>query len=745
MVLKSKPNSAAAPLASVLIVQADSKEALTLLSFFSGRGAQVWLAANTTEALPLLKQNAPALLVLDLHLPDSLDFLRQARETFPNLQIIITNKNPDLRREILAKEQGAYVFLRQPFTREWIEKALQRLSTPPTNAQPHKETGQLPEVRFPISLKISIPYVALALALTLVAGVLLSRYVLETFQERLNRQLVSAALAVNDQLVEEERALLVVARALAHTTTMAEAVQAKDPEATRALALPVALNNGTTTIALLDAQGQAVLTLHRKDRAELPLDYDTSTGDTSMADWPSVQAVLSGTIDTEGDKFAATQPDETHFYVVGPILTADNHLAGVVVVGISLRELADHLRTVNPDARVALYTPTGAPLAVSGDGLTEPLAPSQLADLQNTPAERNYRRTYQVGAVPYGEILGPWHLRNGTAQPGWLGVAFLQQDLASPNIFAQAQLYLFVIFTLVGVVGIGVFLAHRLAQPLRDVAQAAAQVANGNLEVKVNVRGNDEVAVMAHAFNYMVSELQEGTIYRDLLGRTVSPEVRDALRASFASGDLRLEGQNMVASVLMSDIRDFTTVSEKADPATVLAWLNEYFSELVPVIAAHGGVVDKFEGDALLVFFGILPTPIAANASAYAACRAAVNLLNAVDDLNTRRAQREQPPLLTGLGINTGLVTAGGLGTTDRLNYTIIGDTVNTAQRLERHTRNLPGSCIVLSQETYEALGERRAEFDIVSLGPQLFKGKTEPITVYHLRGLRVEPSIKAA
>jgi adenylate cyclase len=147
----------------------------------------------------------------------------------------------------------------------------------------------------------------------------------------------------------------------------------------------------------------------------------------------------------------------------------------------------------------------------------------------------------------------------------------------------------------------------------------------------IDTSGDDEVAVLAHAFNYMVTGLQEGFIYRDLLGRTVSPEVREQLRHAFASGNLRLEGQNVVATVLMSGIRGFTTLSEKEEPTTVLAWLNEYFGGLVPIIAQYGGVVRKFEGDTVLAFFGVLPRPLTPQESAYQACQAAVAMLERID------------------------------------------------------------------------------------------------------------------
>jgi adenylate cyclase len=242
------------------------------------------------------------------------------------------------------------------------------------------------------------------------------------------------------------------------------------------------------------------------------------------------------------------------------------------------------------------------------------------------------------------------------------------------------------------------------------------------------------VAVLAQSFNYMVAGLQEGSIYRDLLGRTVSPEVREQLRQTFTTGRLRLEGQQAVATVLMTDIRGFTTLSEQADPATVFQWLNEYFGQLVPVVTSHGGVVNKFDGDAMLAFFGTLPRLLNPKQSALAACLTAVETLRLINQLNATRKTRGEPEFITGIGVNTGVVIAGGLGTSDRLHYTIIGDTVNTTQRLEALSRELLSeSGILISHSTYLALGEYQQHFRCEPLGNHRVKGKQEELLVYQL------------
>ena len=286
-------------------------------------------------------------------------------------------------------------------------------------------------------------------------------------------------------------------------------------------------------------------------------------------------------------------------------------------------------------------------------------------------------RQLSVASNRYSEIVGPWEVRGSTSL-GEMGVALSEYLTITTSNVTRAQVVVLVLGVLLLVIVVGVLLSNRISRPLLRVVGASSEVARGNLEVKVDSRGDDEVAVLAYAFNRMVVGLQEGSMYRDLLGRTVSPEVREQLRQTFTTGNLRLEGQEAVATVLMSDIRGFTNLSERSDPTTVFRWLNEYFGELVPIITAHGGVVNKFDGDAMLAFFGILPRMTNPKQSAYAACQVAVEMYQTIEELNQRRAVRGEPALFSGIGVNTGVITAGGLGTSDRLHYTIIGDTVNT-------------------------------------------------------------------
>lgn len=708
---------------TVLLVQPEAEAAGALREYFRGRGAAVTLVHTAAEALALIGELHPRLVVLDLHLEgdDWIQLIQWVQVRLPQSRILLTNKYPDLRRELMAKKLGCSVFLRQPFTPVWIERALHQLE----QEVPERASAEfaLPRVRLPVSAKIILPFALLAVVFVLAAAYLISRYVSDSVNDRFQRQLLDAAMLTNDWLVREENRLLGALRAVANTQGLATALAGGDAETARRLALPIAANDQASAVELLSAQGVSVVSLRR---AEMTGDYAATRGDDIFREWAFVQNVLARRVDAQGDKFVGwvDAPWGRYFYVAGPVLNNEGRLAGVVLVGEPLSALARRVRAETL-AHLSFYANDGALLAST---LT--------TDNTHAPAEAvsnsGLIRALTVNGGVYNEALTPWTARNGN-RLGLVGTALAHNSEATISAFTQVQALGFTVLGAALVIGIGWMMAQHITRPLERLVQAARDVGKGNFQIKLYDNGADEIGVLVQAFNRMVTGLQEGSIYRDLLGRTVSPEVREQLRDAFAADGLRLEGQTATATVLKTDICGFTALSEKTDPQTVLRWLNEYFSELAPVISAHGGVIDKYEGDAMLCFFGVLPRPMPPRESAFHACQAALEMLRVIEAINARRMLRGEPPFITGIGINTGKVTAGGLGAADRLNYTIIGDAVNTTQRLESLTRQFTESAIVISETTYSALRARQAMFRLESLGQHLFKGKSEPVTVYRL------------
>jgi class 3 adenylate cyclase len=211
---------------------------------------------------------------------------------------------------------------------------------------------------------------------------------------------------------------------------------------------------------------------------------------------------------------------------------------------------------------------------------------------------------------------------------------------------------------------------------------------------------------------------------RDRLGAYVSEEVA---AASLQSDVLRLGGSRQEVAVLFSDLRNFTSSSEKADPEELVRELNEYFEVMVDAITKAGGVVDKYIGDSIMAVFG---APTSRPDDAARAVRAAFAMEEALVRLNAGRARRGLPPLKHGIGVHKGTAVAGNIGTTQRAQYTVIGDTVNVAARLESATKE-QGATVLVSQAVVEELTGHADVPRLRVIGDVSVKGRAEPIRVH--------------
>jgi adenylate cyclase len=207
----------------------------------------------------------------------------------------------------------------------------------------------------------------------------------------------------------------------------------------------------------------------------------------------------------------------------------------------------------------------------------------------------------------------------------------------------------------------------------------------------------------------------------------MSKQVAEHVMAN--AGDLALGGVRREVSVLFADVRGFTSYSEKHSAEDVTRTLNEYFQVVVEVIAAHEGVLDKFIGDGIMVVFGA-PAPQADHA--LRAVLTGLEMQAALNSLNLKRAQRGDDPIAIGIGVNTGIVVSGNLGSIERMEFTVIGDTVNLAARLEG--RAAQGQ-VLIGQNTYDKVRDRvLAEH----LGALPVKGKQAPVEIWLVKGIKI-------
>jgi class 3 adenylate cyclase len=289
-------------------------------------------------------------------------------------------------------------------------------------------------------------------------------------------------------------------------------------------------------------------------------------------------------------------------------------------------------------------------------------------------------------------------------------------------------------FRLVGLAALlaGILLAQvvgrLVAAPLRRLAAGIQDVGQGNLDHTFAVRSGGELQLLAGALNRMMAGLRERAWLRDMFGRFVSREVAEAIQ----EGRVRLEGENRVVSILFCDIRDFGRRLARQSPQTLMALLNAYLPVVVEAAEQHGGTVNKFGGDSTLIIYGA-PRPL--QESAYQAVRTALSVRAGLARLNKVLAAQGETPIEVGVGINTGVALAGAVGAEARQEYTVIGDTVNLASRIEALHTTYPGHDILISGHTYQALGNRRHEFAFVDLGQVSIRGKAEPVHVWAVTG----------
>ncbi len=261
--------------------------------------------------------------------------------------------------------------------------------------------------------------------------------------------------------------------------------------------------------------------------------------------------------------------------------------------------------------------------------------------------------------------------------------------------------------------------AFDLNRQTQMLLRSLQRVEEGDLAVQAILFSPDEFGLVSGGVNKMIRGLRDRQRIRDLFGVYLSPEVSRAI----LEGRVTLEGQALEVSVLFCDIRDFTRFSASRSPREVVGRLNQFFSCMTEAVTEQGGTINKFLGDGFLAVFGV---PVAQPDHARRAVDAALEMEARLRRLNDELAERGEPPIEIGIGIDSGEVIAGNLGAQNRLEYTVIGDPVNRSSRIEQLNKGL-GTRILISSRTRD-----RGE---VKLGrefpPVTVKGIAEPLTVF--------------
>ena len=296
------------------------------------------------------------------------------------------------------------------------------------------------------------------------------------------------------------------------------------------------------------------------------------------------------------------------------------------------------------------------------------------------------------------------------------------------NLIHRETIFILIMSLLIILLGISIaiLLGISFSRPIAKLVLATQEIGKGNFQYRINLIRRDEFGDLATAFNFMAEELWKKLLIQKSFGRYVSPEVLDMILLN--PEDSWLKGTRSEATILFTDVRDFTSFSETREPEKIVGDLNEYFGIATEMILKYGGYVDKFIGDAVLGVFGV---PIFHEDHAERAVKAAVAMQKEL----LQRAKDNSNPLLSriGIGINSGVVVSGNIGSQVKMEYTVIGDSVNVASRLNSLAG--PGE-IIISTNIYELA---KKIVSVKPLSPQKIKGKSEPVGVFQVLDIKKE------
>jgi sigma-B regulation protein RsbU (phosphoserine phosphatase) len=327
--------------------------------------------------------------------------------------------------------------------------------------------------------------------------------------------------------------------------------------------------------------------------------------------------------------------------------------------------------------------------------------------------------TFMIGSLPVALISRFILHRIQDIQAGRLSLeGFVSQmPLAIEFLLAWA---------LILAAGLSLFLSKSISEPLRYTRLAMEKIGGGDLDTVVPVVSNDDIGQMGEQFNRMLKEIKELNTVRETFGRYLSEEVVSEILKS--PGGVDLQGELREITILVSDLRGFTRLSERLPPQAVLEIINRYLERMTDIIIRHEGTIDEFTGDGILVFFGA-PRMLPDHAGRAVAC--ALEMQEALTALNKEYDDLGLPQLQMGIGINTGELIVGNIGCEKRKKYGALGNPINVAFRVESHTN---GGEILLTSSVYRCIDK---VLRVCSTREVHLKGIDKPVTLYEMTGWR--------
>jgi adenylate cyclase len=297
-----------------------------------------------------------------------------------------------------------------------------------------------------------------------------------------------------------------------------------------------------------------------------------------------------------------------------------------------------------------------------------------------------------------------------------------EDEAAEPARRLLTEFYFGGAIVLLGALALATLTSRQIRRPLTELVGVVQRIRKGELSARYSHPGRDETGQLGAALNDMAAGLEERDRIKELFGRYVTTQVSEQV----LKGEINLGGELRRVTILFSDIRDFTTLSEQMAPQAVVGFLNHYFSEMVEAVFQYGGVLDKFLGDGMMAVFGSMGE---APDHPRRAVMAALRMKALLAKINGERNMDGKAPIHIGIGIHTDDVIVGNIGSSRRLEYTVIGDGVNTTSRIEALNKDF-GTTILITQSTYDQVQE---SFECRLMPEAKLKGKTTAIRFYEV------------
>jgi adenylate cyclase len=313
---------------------------------------------------------------------------------------------------------------------------------------------------------------------------------------------------------------------------------------------------------------------------------------------------------------------------------------------------------------------------------------------------------------------------------GHVLVTFSRRHIEEQFFSSIQKLTAIIIIMLLLAISLAVFLSRRITQPINELVNASIAIAEGDYSYRLHDKRHDEVGQLMQAFNDMAHGLLKKSQVENALSRYVSSNVAKQILNNLEQ--IELGGTHVRATVLFADIVGFTSLSETLTPHEVSEILNEYFTMVAKASNVYSGTVDKFIGDCAMLVFGV---PEKDPQQHFHAVACAVLIQKATALLNQQRARRGKPEIHFRIGINTGNMLAGNMGSHDRMQYTVVGDAVNLASRLS----NIAGADEILVQEDLFNQVDLHTRVIAHKQGEITVRGKAEPVSTYVIEDLAME------